>query len=473
MITRVHARGTLVGAALRHAYTARDTADPPPRLVAAWDGSGDLAHLEPPTLPSGGHDTRHLAALLAEPVTAGLNPPTRPVWRCTLELDATDRRLTPPQWADAAREVLDQAGIAPRGDRHAVRWVAVAHGEDRVDIVATLVRQDRRTEPARHDRPRCLAATRALARRYGLAPDADEPSPPPRRRHDAPTPRRGTPASARDRLRRDVRAASIIAADEDDFLARLHTAGLRVRLRRGSADRGVTGYSVSLPGTAPDTDRPVWYSGGQLAPELTLPRLRTRWAQTAATACADDPGVAQPERVWQQAAEAVSAAADDLTGEAARLASDTGHAVADVLAAAARAFPGEQAHRLADAAELLHRAVGGRMRGRPPAPDARAVHLRSLARLIGLMAQLSDHPQPMAALHLVYLLAGFADNLATLRQAQHRRSQAAAARSAAAHLHAAASAQPWASPTPWPPPLAAVLPVTPAATARQHTRRSR
>ncbi|NIL64932.1 relaxase, partial [Salinispora arenicola] len=141
MIIRVHARGTLVGAAIRRAYAARAVTDPAPQLVAAWAGSGELADLEPAPRP-GGYDTTRLAALLAEPMRAGATTPTRPVWRCTLELDPTERRLTHQEWAAAVRDLLDEAGLAPHGDRNAVRWIAIAHGHARSTSFATLVRQD-------------------------------------------------------------------------------------------------------------------------------------------------------------------------------------------------------------------------------------------------------------------------------------------------------------------------------------------
>ncbi|MBX7268956.1 hypothetical protein KIF24_24935 [Micromonospora sp. Llam7] len=192
MITQVHARGTLVSAAIRRAYAARDVTDPAPQLVAAWDGSGELADLEPAPRP-GGYDTARLATLLAAPMREGANPPPRPVWRCTLELDPTERRLTQKEWAAAVRDLLDEAGLAPHGDRNGVRWIAVAHGHTRVDIVATLVHQDGRTEPASDDRHRCAHATRNLERRLGLTPPPPEPGATvPGTPHAAPT-RRSTP----------------------------------------------------------------------------------------------------------------------------------------------------------------------------------------------------------------------------------------------------------------------------------------
>ncbi|MEJ3743163.1 hypothetical protein WEI85_07740 [Actinomycetes bacterium KLBMP 9797] len=465
----MHQRGALVGVAVRRAYAPRDVSDPTPQLIAAWDGSGELADLDAPARP-GGHDTARLITLLAEPLTSQASPPsTRPVWRCTLELEAGERRLSEREWGDAVRELLHEAGLAPRGDHNAVRWIAVAHGGSRVDIVATLVRQDGRIEPARDDRRRCVDATHALERRLRLRPAPPTPATTPPVPPHAPPSRRTTPPSTRDRLRRQVRAAAIVATDEDDFFARLRGAGLRVRLRPGHADDRPSGYAVSHP-ASPGGGQPVWFGGGQLAPELSLPHLRNRWARTPRTHDEDVPASAgQRQRVWQQASDAVSTESNGIADHAEPVAAERIHAVADILTAAASALPDPPAHLVFDAAELLHRAIG---RSRPTfAPDARAVHLRSLARLVGLMGQLSDDRDFAAALHLVYLIAGFADSLATVRQAQQQRSHAAAAYTAAAHLHAASRPRPpnraATAPTAGTPPAPVAVPVAPW----QHSRR--
>ena len=39
----------------------------------------------------------------------------------------------------------------------------------------------------------------------------------------------------------------------------------------------VTGYAVGLPQHAGKDGHPIWYGGGKLAADLTLPKLRTRW----------------------------------------------------------------------------------------------------------------------------------------------------------------------------------------------------
>ena len=51
-----------------------------------------------------------------------------------------------------------------------------------------------------------------------------------------------------------------------------------VRKRFSARNPGqVTGYAVALPGDTAKDGGPVWYGGGKLAADLTLPKLRRRW----------------------------------------------------------------------------------------------------------------------------------------------------------------------------------------------------
>ena len=138
-----------------------------PHLVAAWDGAGELADLEP-ALSAGRHDVRRLAELLDIPVRAGRNPPRKPVWHCSVRTHPDDPILTDQQWRGIARQVVAKVGLAPDGDEKAVRWIAMRHGADHIHIVATLVRQDRRTYWARNDYPLAQAACRDIEAQYDL-----------------------------------------------------------------------------------------------------------------------------------------------------------------------------------------------------------------------------------------------------------------------------------------------------------------
>ena len=41
----------------------------------------------------------------------------------------------------------------------------------------------------------------------------------------------------------------------------------------------MTGYAVGLPGDATAAGEQIWYGGGKLAPDLSLPKLRRRWPE--------------------------------------------------------------------------------------------------------------------------------------------------------------------------------------------------
>ena len=55
---------------------------------------------------------------------------------------------------------------------------------------------------------------------------------------------------------------------------------MRVRLRYSEHNPGeVTGYAVTMDGAVTAAGDPVWFGGGKLAPDLTLPKLRRRWPE--------------------------------------------------------------------------------------------------------------------------------------------------------------------------------------------------
>ena len=95
--------------------------------------------------------------------------------------------------------------------------------------------------------------------------------------------RRGWAEPARVVLRREVCTAAAGAGSEQEFFTRLRAAGVLVRERYSMVcPDQVTGYAVGLPGHTARDGGVVWYGGGKLAADLTLPKLRARWAGTAA-----------------------------------------------------------------------------------------------------------------------------------------------------------------------------------------------
>jgi hypothetical protein len=79
-------------------------------------------------------------------------------------------------------------------------------------------------------------------------------------------------------LRREASVAVAGAATEQEFFTRLQEAGVLVRLRHSTRNPGqVTGYAVGLAGHTARAGGVIWYGGGKLAADLSLPKLRTRW----------------------------------------------------------------------------------------------------------------------------------------------------------------------------------------------------
>lgn len=327
-------RGRRVGGLLRYLYgPGRREEHRDPHLVAAWDGAGPLYRLEPSIGSGGRRDFRRLVDLLEQPVRNGRNPPAKPVWHCSVRTHPSDRGLTDGQWAHIAGEVMAGVGLAPHADPRAVRWVAIRHGADHVHIVATLVRQDRRTEYARNDRRAAQVACRDLEERYGLY----RVGPPDRTAHRRPTAaelnkarRTGRVEPVRDRLRREVRFAAAASASVDEFFELLRQAEVLVEARVSTARPGqVTGYKVALADHTVAAGTPIWYGGGRLAPDLSLPRLLALWADTADAADGADgaDGAGLSAGLYRQATEHVRAAtADARAAKVAEHATRTEHA---------------------------------------------------------------------------------------------------------------------------------------------------
>jgi hypothetical protein len=282
-------RGTSAARLLRYSYgpgKANEHTDP--HLVA---GFGDPAELEPERGPGGARDLRRLAALLDQPLAAlnGANY-AKPVWHCSVRAAPQDRMLSDAEWARIATRIMHRTGLAPDGDDLAVRWVAVRHAPDHIHLVATLARQDRIRPKLWNDFYRVREACQEAERWYGLratAPADRTAAKRPTRAESEQAERRNWSEPPRAQLRREVCTAAAGARTEQEFFARLAEAGVQVRHRHSKTDAGrITGYAVSLPHHTGADGQPIWYGGGKLAADLTLPKLRSRWRNS------DDPSPA-------------------------------------------------------------------------------------------------------------------------------------------------------------------------------------
>ena len=144
-----------------------------------------------------------------------------------------------------------------------------------------------------NDRPRAQQIAGELERKYGLrvvqtreaglTARGEKPA----EREQAE--RRGAPETASAQLARTVRGCAASSADEAEFVRRLRWARLKVKPRYAASagadgQTAVAGYSVAL--RPPKGSAPLWYGGGRLARDLTLPRLRADWPETPEQAAA-------------------------------------------------------------------------------------------------------------------------------------------------------------------------------------------
>lgn len=246
------------------------------------------------------------------------------VWHCSLSLRADEGTLTDGDWGKIARDFIAAMEFDDnQGTKAPCRWVAVRHGvstngNDHIHIAVNLVREDGTKASVHNDFRRAQAAARALETKYGLEelesvraeratrgydPAEREAQARARARAKYERPRTkmdaGTPPWERlDGMERQARIAAELRTDqpryllslkvrgcatasrsEAEFVRRLRREGLLVRPRYAEGRTDViTGYSVAERPEA--GERPIWYGGGQLGRDLSLPRLRDGWEDT-------------------------------------------------------------------------------------------------------------------------------------------------------------------------------------------------
>ena len=408
-----------------------------PHLIAGWRHP---AELEPPLRPGGRRDFRQLCGLLQQPhVALGPRGFDRPVWHCAVRAAPQDKTLSDDEWAHIAGDVMHRTGLAPCGqDDDAVRWVAVRHGRDHIHIVAMLARRDGGRPRLSNERYRVREACRAAEDRCGLrrtAPGDRTAARRPTRAENEKTRRRGWREAPRVALKRAVSTAAAGASSEQEFFARLGGAGVVVCKRLSTRNPAeVTGYAVALPGDTARGGGPVWFGGGKLAADLTLPKLRHRWEPARVT---PQEKFTAPERnaPWQLAAQTAAAASAQIRSHAATnpaAAADAAWAAADTMHAVAAALGSQVLRQAADSYERAARAPYGRIPSVTPAGN----RLRRAARLLAASAAVCGD-STLALVTLVTRLAALAEAVADLRDVQQRSAQAASARQAAELLRAA------------------------------------
>jgi hypothetical protein len=464
VIGRVLPRGKRVQGVLRYLYrTGKDSRHVNPRVVASWWHPIDV---EPPVTADGKRDFRPLTTLLEQPLAIRDTDrrPKLPVWHCVLRAAPGDRDLTDTEWREIVRELMDRLGLSERGrEGEGVRWVAVCHGDNHVHVVAVMARQDGRRAHVDREYIRVGQAARWAERTCKLhvtgRTDGTADRRPTRAEQEKAR-RTGRRQPPRVTLRRKVQAAAAAAGSEAEFFAGLEARGLQVRLRHSTANPGeVTGYAVGIQGDVTADGGQVWYGGGKLAPDLTLPKLRTRWNETTPSGSGQDSKASVAE-VYAQAAEAARRAAEEIRAGR-RGAADTARAAADLLAAAADVTGNLELRKAADS---MSRAARAPWRC-TLAASGNGRTLRTAARILAASGRLGIPPS-YVYLALLLALAGLAQALAELRAAQDRLLQATAARDASARLTAVAGSVPYSIADAF-----TVMPASPASGPRRTTRR--
>ncbi|MFC7841644.1 relaxase/mobilization nuclease domain-containing protein [Streptomyces sp. NPDC057382] len=280
MIPSVNPSGSDTRGLLHYLYeTGKYEDHTDPHLVASFDGMSP----DPGRDPSA--TLKDLQQLLDQPVMALAKHarPAKHVWHTSVRADPGDRILSDEEWADIARRIVAATGIDPGDGQPGCRWAAVRHAGDHIHIVATLVAEDGHRPDDFRSGARAQAEARLIEKELGLhqvAPGDGTAAqrPTSAERHKAE--RQGRERTAREELRETVRRAVAGARSDEEFFDRLAAAGLLIR-KRAAPSGDLLGYKVALPDDLNKDGEPVFYPGARLAPDLSLPRIRERWAGDA------------------------------------------------------------------------------------------------------------------------------------------------------------------------------------------------
>jgi len=447
------------------------------RIVAAWDEVWrGITHPD-------GVQRALLSAEVDAPVKRmpEVAKPAEHVYHVSISNHGQDRNLSDDEWATVAQAVADKLGLSGTDTRAGARWFAVHHGaasgdRDHIHFVATLVREDGRGIYLNKDKLALREVAKEMAARFGLEVRTREPGAGARglsrpelaaiqdleqeqavdtvkaatNEGGEQQPDRTGAADAvepvapvevpRRRLERTVRAAAT-ARTEAQWLDRLGELGVAVEPRWARGGDRVVGYRVALadPPREQSASKAVWFGGGKLAHDLTLPALRAGWTRAAdpatawrrATTAAPAPteaghdAAAEPTSIRpapEQVSRDFTAATTTLRGavmtarllggdgaEVARAARDTG----GLLAAIAEHAPPADRRRLVQASAHLARAgqvEHGQARGvrSPLSPGFAQVAVTVLTAAAGgtastavLLAQVARLTRTVAELHAV------------------------------------------------------------------------
>lgn len=413
-----------------------------PHLVGSWDGFA----------PDPGRDTspdpdpkvtlaRLAAALDLRVKQAGTKAPAEHIWHCSVRTDPGDRTLTDQEWNTVARRLVHAVNLAPEGDPDGCRWVAVRHADDHIHILATMVRGDLRRPRMNYDFKKAQAECRRIEKEMGLRqlkPGDGTGAKTPTSAERFKAERTGRPEAPRETLREAVRQALAGAATEEEFFTRLREAGLRVKIRNAPSGDAI-GYNVALPGDRNRDREPIWFAGSTLAPDLSLPKIRLRLADSAADQTAPSAGTSgrpdwsPPARERRSATGIAERAAILLDGDNDEAAAQL-VGIGELLDAVAQTSPAATRAELGAAARAFERATRSHVRAERA--DTRAI--RSAARgIIQAGSALGRGEDGGTTAMLVSTLLLVALAAARWHSARGHVQQAHASRQTAEHLRAA------------------------------------
>jgi len=306
------------------------------RIVAAWDPAWEgITHPD-------GVQRALLTAEVDAPVKRmpEVAKPAEHVYHVSISNHGQDRNLSDDEWATVAQAVADKLGLSGTDTQPGARWFAVHHGaasgdRDHIHFVATLVREDGRGIYLNKDKLALREVAKEMAAQFGLEVRTREPGAgqrdlsrpelaaiqdleqeqavdtvkaatneggeqkPDRTSAAGVVVESGAPVEVpRRRLERTVRAAATAASTEAQWLARLGELGVAVEPRWARGGDRVVGYRVAIVDTPrePGRSKAVWFGGGTLAHDLTLPALRAGWTRTG-----------DPATAWRRAPTAAPA----------------------------------------------------------------------------------------------------------------------------------------------------------------------
>jgi hypothetical protein len=349
----------------------------------------------------------------------GTNPPGGHIWHASLSIPGADRPIVDDEWAEMAQRVMSALGFEAQGVQPAA-WVAIGHGtsasgNQHIHIAASLVRMDGRQVNIWQDRKTLSRVCAEIEKDYGLSiieGREGKGMPGLSRAELERTATEHLPEPPRITLARLVREASVASKDEAEFVRRVRGSGALVRPRfETGGQHTVVGYSVALRTRPGDT--PIWFGGGKLAKDLTLPYLRRFWEvsknhQRAAVAEWSAAKAVAPGREalrghpedWRRAVASVERSIERLRAvPASDLAAWRGAAreAAGVFAAWSRRLEGNSPGSLAATADALARSA--QRRPGEPTPEREAVRdFRGVAAIVAQSQLSRDSPMVWAVL---------------------------------------------------------------------------